>query len=115
MKTINPFLILLFLTFCVLPAFSNEMPRNLPTSDHYLSTAYVSSESNPSEEEVALELSARLADINAMDKSGMTRKEKRSLRSEVKSIEAKLNAGSGGVYLSVGALLLVIIILIVLL
>ena len=115
MKTINLLLILLLAAFYALPSFSSEMPGNLSSNENYPETAYISSESNPSEQEAAIFLSERLNEINKLDKSGMTGKEKRKLRAEVKSIEAKLNAGSGGVYLSVGALLLVIIILIVLL
>lgn len=58
----------------------------------------------------------RLAEIQSLDKSKMSRHEKRALRKEVRSIKRGLGeASSGGVYLSVGALLLVIILLILLL
>lgn len=57
----------------------------------------------------------RLEEINAMDKSNMKPSEKRALRKEVRVLKRDLKASSGGVYLSVGALLLVIILLIVLL
>ena len=63
-------------------------------------------------------LIARLEEINEMDKSDLTRAEKRELRNEVRQIEKDLtlNSGnSGGVYLSVGALLIVILLLILLL
>jgi VIT1/CCC1 family predicted Fe2+/Mn2+ transporter len=56
----------------------------------------------------------RLAEIKAMDASALSRKEKRELRKEVKSIEKQLNS-SGGVYLSVGAIILIVILLIILL
>jgi len=69
----------------------------------------------PSESEVAATLNARLLEIQEMDTSTMTRKEKRALRSEVRSIKSELKSGSGGVFISVGALLLVIILLILLL
>lgn len=56
----------------------------------------------------------RLEEIDAMDKSTLKASEKRELRKEVRTIKRDLKASSG-VYLSVGALLLIIILLIVLL
>lgn len=55
----------------------------------------------------------RLEEINEMDKSDLTRSEKKELRNEVREIDKALNGG--GVYLSVGALVLVIVLLILLL
>lgn len=58
----------------------------------------------------------RLAEIKSLDKSMMSRHEKRALRKEARSIKRDLREFSGGgVYLSVGALILVIVLLIVLL
>lgn len=57
---------------------------------------------------------ARLNEINAMDKSTLTAAEKKELRKEVRAIKKDIK-DSGGVYLSVGALILVIILLIILL
>lgn len=56
----------------------------------------------------------RLEEIDALDKSTLKASEKRELRKEVRTIKHDLKASSG-VYLSVGALLLIIILLIVLL
>jgi hypothetical protein len=60
-------------------------------------------------------LIARLEEINEMDKSDLTRAEKRELRKEVRQIDKTLTLSGGGVYLSVGALILVILLLILLL
>lgn len=58
----------------------------------------------------------RLAEIQSLDKSGMSRLEKKALRKEARSIKKSLREFSGGgVYLSVGALLLVILLLVLLL
>ncbi|HRI59726.1 MAG TPA: hypothetical protein PK228_08380 [Saprospiraceae bacterium] len=59
----------------------------------------------------------RLAEIQSLDKSGMSGREKRALRKETRSIKKGLGeySSGGGVYLSVGVLLLIIILLIVLL
>jgi len=56
----------------------------------------------------------RLEEINAIDKSTLKPAEKKELRKEVRTIKRDLKA-TGGVYLSVSALLLVIILLIILL
>jgi hypothetical protein len=61
----------------------------------------------------ALEL--RLNEINSMDKSKLKSTEKKNLRKEVKSINHKLRTISGGVYISAGAVILIVILLVVLL
>jgi hypothetical protein len=62
----------------------------------------------------AQKLINRLEEIKAMDKSSMTRSEKKDLKKEVKAIQKRLDS-SGGVYLSVGAVILIIVLLIILL
>jgi hypothetical protein len=58
----------------------------------------------------------RLDEINAMDKSKLKSSDKKDLRKEVRSIKSQLNyLENGGVYLSVGALILILILLVVLL
>lgn len=57
----------------------------------------------------------RLEEIKAMDKSNMTRVEKKALRKEVKSIKMAMSDLSGGVYLSVGAIIIIVLLLILLL
>ncbi len=58
---------------------------------------------------------SRLEEIKAMDKSTMTSKEKRELRREVRSIKKSMTEMSGGVYLSVGAIIIIVLLLILLL
>ena len=57
----------------------------------------------------------RLEEIKAMDKSSMTRVEKKELRKEVKEIKANLRSSNSGVYLSVGAIIIIVLLLILLL
>ena len=63
----------------------------------------------------AQQLIQRLEEIKGMDKSELTRLEKKSLRNEVKEIKKEMRVVSGGVYLSVGAIIIVILLLILLL
>lgn len=60
-------------------------------------------------------LANRLDEIKSMDKSSLSRSEKNSLRKEVRSIDKKMRDGNGGIYISVGALLIIILILIIIL
>lgn len=59
-------------------------------------------------------LKNRLEEIKAMDKSRLTRKEKKALRTEVKAIKQEMAAIRGGVYLSVGAIILIVLLIILL-
>lgn len=58
-------------------------------------------------------LENRLHEIKSMDLSSLTRKEKRVLRKEVKSIQRQMDGG--GLYVSVGAAILIVLILILIL
>ncbi len=59
--------------------------------------------------------SEKFAVLRSINRSDLNRTEKRSLRKEQKKINKELRAVSGGVYISVGVLLVVIILLIILL
>jgi predicted PurR-regulated permease PerM len=60
----------------------------------------------------AQQLLQRLEDIKDMNKSGLTRLERKSLRKEVQEIKKEMK---GGIYLSVGAVIIVILLLILIL
>lgn len=60
-------------------------------------------------------LMLRVDEINKMDKTALKTSEKKALRKEVKSINNTLRDSGGYVYLSVGAVILIVILLIVLL
>ena len=67
------------------------------------------------EEPRVQQLIQRLENIKDMNKSELTNSEKRNLRKEVKDIKKEMKALSGGVYLSVGAIIIVILLLILIL
>lgn len=60
-------------------------------------------------------LMARIAEIRAMDKSTLTSSERKELRKEVKNMKAEVRANNKGVYLSVGAAIIIVLLLIILL
>jgi hypothetical protein len=63
----------------------------------------------------AAQLMQRLEEIKGMDRSALSRSEKKDLRHEVKGIRKEMKKISGGVYLSAGAIIIVILLLILLL
>lgn len=69
----------------------------------------------PAEAAKVISLESRLKEIDAMDKSELKAADKKELRKEVKSIKSELKAVGGGVYVSAGAVILIIILVIVLL
>jgi hypothetical protein len=69
----------------------------------------------PAESEEAKVLLLRLDEIKTIDMTELKASEKKNLRKEVRSIKRELREVSGGVYLSVGAILLIALLLIILL
>eukprot|EP00388_Colpodella_angusta_P010283 GDKJ01026855.1.p1 GENE.GDKJ01026855.1~~GDKJ01026855.1.p1 ORF type:complete len:104 (-),score=14.59 GDKJ01026855.1:91-402(-) len=60
-------------------------------------------------------ITSRVEEIRQMDKSNLSREEKRALRKELKEMKEQARALSGGVYLSVGAIIIIILLLILIL
>ncbi|HZW65152.1 MAG TPA: hypothetical protein VFF23_05655, partial [Hanamia sp.] len=61
----------------------------------------------------AQQIEHRLIEIRDMDKSSLSRADKKELRKEVKSL--KKEAATQGIYLSIGAIIIIILLLILLL
>jgi hypothetical protein len=107
MKTLSKLkmVILLLALVLSLPMIANT---NNPITTSALSSA-------PSEDAKTEVLLNRLNEIKDMDKSNLTRADKKALRSEVKAIKKSMKASSRGIYLSVGAIIIIILILILIL
>lgn len=97
------------LTFAILPATLSAGPVEDPTS-------LVSTKPNvtPKDSAEASALLLRLDEIRDMDKSKLEAKDKKDLKKEVRSIKRELKDISGGVYISAGALILILLLLILL-
>jgi hypothetical protein len=63
----------------------------------------------------AVSIRFRLAEIKAVDKSELSSAQRKQLKKEARSLKSDLRQISGGVYLSTGAIILVVILLILLL
>lgn len=57
----------------------------------------------------------RVEEIKAMDKSDLSKTERKELRKELKELKQQARAMGGGVYLSVGAIIIIILLLILIL
>ncbi len=60
-------------------------------------------------------LRSRLHEINTMDKSELNPSERKQLRKEKRSIKGQLREVNGGVYLSAGAVILIVLLVLILL
>jgi hypothetical protein len=60
-------------------------------------------------------LLARLKEIKDMDRSGMSSVEKKALRKELRSMRHEIRSSHNGIYLSVGAVIIIVLLLILLL
>ncbi|WP_264521849.1 hypothetical protein [Flavobacterium sp. N1994] len=90
--------------------FSIPMAAN--TNNPITTTAISAAPSEDAKTEVLLN---RLNEIKDMDKSNLTRADKKALRSEVKAIKKSMKASSRGIYLSIGAVIIIILLLILIL
>ncbi len=61
------------------------------------------------------EIKYRVTEIKEMDKSSLSRSEKRAMKKELRQMNREAKAMSGGVYLSVGAIIIIILLLILIL
>lgn len=60
------------------------------------------------------QLERRLEEIRSMDKNTLSRAEKKELRMEVHAIKKEMKTMTGGVYVSIGALIIIAFLLIIL-
>ncbi len=90
----------------------------------YIPQTHATPNGNSSKKEVVLteaqtlrlnQINARLVQIQNMDKSALSSQEKKVLRKEVRAMKAEARESGGGIYLSIGAVILIIVLLIILL
>lgn len=61
------------------------------------------------------EIESRVKEIKAMDKSTLTKADRKALKKELREMRKEAKVISGGVYLSVGAIIIIILLLILIL
>ncbi|HEY0668699.1 MAG TPA: hypothetical protein VGD22_11010 [Sphingobacteriaceae bacterium] len=68
------------------------------------------------EQQIRLEeITRRVEEIKSIDRSSLNREQRKDLRNELVSMKKEAKALSGGVYLSVGAIIIIILLLILIL
>ena len=102
------------ITFCLMAACLSLTFHPLRSNAENTPSTLVVSKPSTSQEEVNT-MVVRLNEINDMDKSNLKSLDKRTLRREVRSIKQKLSETHGGVYISVGGLIIIVLLLIILL
>ena len=105
MKKLPDYLMMAVLSLSVFPTTMNAKEKD-PTA------ITATPKEVPAEVKIMMN---RLEEIKAIDKSSMTRVEKKELRKEVREIKSTLAASNNGVYLSVGAIIIIVLLLILLL
>lgn len=108
MKKIILCVLATFLSLTLLPVQSFAATTEKP------SALVVTKPAETTESAEAKTLLLRLDEIKAMDMKTLKSSEKKSLNKEVRSIRRELRDISGGVYISAGLLILILVILIVL-
>jgi hypothetical protein len=109
MKTYKGIILILFGCLSIQLTYANPVPNNKQPIE---TKGLINEEAKSNERANFLLL--RLNEIKSIDKSHLNRSEKKSLRKEVNTINKELVKTNGGIYLSVGAVLLVILLLIIL-
>ncbi|MBN8707174.1 MAG: hypothetical protein J0L62_14985 [Bacteroidetes bacterium] len=105
MKNPALYLVPLFITASVLP---------IQLKAETVTTPVISEATVPSEKTEMTVLMDRLEAIKAMDATMMNAEDKKALRTEVVTINEQLKNQADGVYLSVGAIIIIVLLLIVL-
>jgi hypothetical protein len=106
MKNLTVSFMMAFLFLTVSPMQMKAVTRSTIATTEPVKTA---------EQAQAEVLITRLKDIKDMDKSSLTRGEKKELRQETRAIKKNLRDIGQGVYLSAGAIIIIILLLILLL
>ena len=105
MKKLTTCLMIVFLSLTFIPAQTKAETKASSSM----------SESKSAQAAEAHALLARIYEINAMDKSKLSSTDKKQLRSEVRSIKSQLREPGRGVYVSLTALIVIVILLVILL
>jgi len=110
MKKIMLSVFVLIFSLSASTAFANNSGSN-PGSDKMVTPD--KKENKLSNEEIS-RLTRRVEEIRNMDKSDLTKIEKRDLRDELKGIKETVKADGGYIYIGAGTLLLILILILIL-
>ncbi|SFU09490.1 hypothetical protein SAMN04489724_3903 [Algoriphagus locisalis] len=90
--------------------FSAHMLVAAPTNDK--DSKKEKTELTEAQKERLAEIEARVDEIKAMDFGAMSKEERKDVRMELKEMKEEAKRAGGGVYISVGAIIIILLILI---
>jgi len=99
-------LLLFFMSFRAMSADVKTAPLDLPSKEALATMTH------EQKEELVQQMKDRTEAIKAMDKSQLTKAERKELRAELKAMKKEARAVTG-VYISIGALIIIILLLII--
>jgi Flp pilus assembly protein TadB len=102
MKKIAYFLSVLFLMTAFVPAAVGSTLKDKEKT-----------ELTAAEKERLSEIDARVAEIKAMDFSELSKEERKSVKKELKEMNKEAKQVAGGVYISAGAIILILLLLLI--
>lgn len=97
-------LTLIVLSFIMFPNMTMAIEKN---------PIHVTTETNEIPPEIKVMID-RLNDIKGMDKSSLTREERKELRMEVRAIKKNVRSSGNGIYISSGAIIIILLLIIIL-
>jgi hypothetical protein len=102
------------IVLCLLATFMSLtfLPLQLNAITSESNSMIASKPSDPSDSTDVKVLMLRLDEIKAIDKSGLKSSEKKELRKETHSINQEIRHSHGGIYISSGAIIIVLLIII---
>lgn len=83
-----------------------------PANDNDTKNKKGGTELTEAQKERLAEIETRVEEIKAMDFSTMSKEEKKDVRMELKDMKEEAKRAGGGVYISVGAIIIILLILI---
>jgi hypothetical protein len=110
MKKLIVYIMTIILTLSIIPVQTYAATKEKSSS----SVVTKPKEITEAESTEAKALVNRLDEIKAMDKSKLKSNEKKNLHKEVKTIKRRLKDISGGLYISAGTLIIILILLVIL-
>jgi len=99
--------VVILILFTLLSVFSNRVIA----SEKEPAVTKVNSTEIPADVKILLD---RIAEIKAMDKSALNSVERKELRSELREIKSTLRSNGNGIYISTGAIIIILLLIIIL-
>lgn len=104
--------IICFLSFSLLLCLATFNSKAAATNNTVTNKEAITN-MTPAEKQARIaEITTRVNEIRNMDKSNLTKTDRKALRTELKALKVESRGLGGGVYLSIGAIIIIVLVLI---